>query len=71
MDCWICWCGHESGGVVLYRNAGSRRAPRFVEDATFALALPPMSTPAAVDLEGSGRPLLLSGTVSGGLVIWK
>ena len=63
--------GRESGGIAFYRNAGTRTAPRFVEDASFTLALPPISTPVAVDLEGTGRPLIISGGVSGGLVIWK
>jgi len=63
--------GRESGGVALYRNAGTRTAPRFVEDASFTLALPPISTPVAVDLDGAGRPVVVSGGVSGGLVIWK
>jgi hypothetical protein len=63
--------GHETGGVVLYRNAGTRQAPRFVEDASFKLALPPLSTPLAIDLDGNGRVELVVGTVSGGLVVWK
>jgi hypothetical protein len=63
--------GRESGGVVLYRNVGTRTAPRFVEDTGFTLALPPISTPLAIDLDGDGNFELLSGTVSGGLVMWK
>jgi hypothetical protein len=63
--------GRESGGVVLYRNAGTRMAPRFVEDSTFTIALPPISTPLAIDLDDDRRVEVLSGTVSGGLVMWR
>ncbi len=63
--------GRESGGMVLYRNAGTKSAPRFVEDPAFALPLPPLSTPLAIDLDGNGRVELLAGTVSGGLVMWR
>jgi hypothetical protein len=63
--------GHETGGVALFRNAGTRQAPRFVADPAFVLALPPLSTPMALDLDGNGRVELLVGGVSGGLVLWK
>jgi len=63
--------GQEPGGVVLYRNTGSRTAPKFIEDKSFTLALPPISTPLAIDLDGDGRLEILSGTVSGGLVYWR
>ena len=63
--------GREEGGVAFYRNAGGRAALRFVADPTLTWPLPPMSTPLAVDLDGDGKPEILSGTVSGGLVYWK
>ncbi len=63
--------GGESDGVALYRNAGTKSAPRFVQDPSFALRLPPLSTPLAMDLDADGRVELLAGTVSGGLVLWR
>jgi hypothetical protein len=59
--------GRESGGAVLYRNAGTPAAARFVEDPSVIVTLPPMSTPLVIDLNGDGRLELISGTVSGGL----
>ena len=61
--------GRESGGAVLYRNAGTRAAPRFVEDTSLMLSLPPISTPLVFAI--AGRPALIAGTVSGGLVVWE
>ena len=63
--------GRESGGTVFYRNAGTVRAPRFVEEASSSLTMPPLSTPLAIDLNGDGRPEILSGTGGGGLVYWR
>ncbi|HXT71919.1 MAG TPA: VCBS repeat-containing protein [Vicinamibacterales bacterium] len=60
--------GRESGGAALYRNAGTLRAPRFIEDASISLALPPISTPLAVDLDGDGRIELVAGAAGGGLI---
>ena len=63
--------GHEEGGLAFYRNAGTKSAPRFVADPAFTLALPPISTPVALDLDRDGRIDILSGGLSGGLVFWK
>ena len=63
--------GRESGGLVLYRNTGTRTAPRFVEDRALTAPLPPMSSPVLVDLDGDGLLDVLSGTVSGGLVLYR
>lgn len=63
--------GREEDGAVFYRNAGARPVLRFVADPSIAWPLPPMSTPLAVDLDGDGKPEILAGTVSGGLVYWK
>jgi hypothetical protein len=60
--------GTDEGGLALFRNEGSRAAWRFVRDAGFAPEVPPMSAPAAGDLDGDGRPELLVGNSGGGLV---
>ncbi len=63
--------GREAGGLAVYRNAGTRNAPRFVEDASFTLPLPPMSSPALADLDGDGALDVLAGSAGGGVVFWK
>jgi uncharacterized protein (DUF2141 family) len=63
--------GREASGVAVFRNAGTRTAPRFVPFDGWSLALPPMSTPAFGDLDGDGKLDLVSGTVSGGLVFYR
>jgi hypothetical protein len=65
--------GREIGGVVVYRNLGTRSVPRFAADATIeiALPLPPASTPVFVDLNGDGKADVLSGSTSGGLVFFR
>jgi len=61
----------EEGGAALYRNDGSRTAPRFVADGTFTLPLPALATPQFVDLDGDDSPELLSGGLSGGLFLFR
>jgi hypothetical protein len=62
--------GSENGGVVFYRNEGTRREPRFVTGA-FNLPLPPLAAPIFVDLDGDGRHELITGSLSGGLTYWS
>ncbi len=59
--------GTERGAPVIFRNTGTRQAPRFERDTTLALALPPYSTPLFADLRGTGRLDLLTGDAGGGL----
>ncbi len=63
--------GSEAGGVSFYRNDGSATEPRFVPANSFALPLPPMASPAFVDLNGDGVPELITGSLSGGLTYWQ
>ena len=63
--------GEEGGAVALWRNRGSRTEPRFEPDPGFALAAHPYAAPAAADLDGDGRPEILTGTASGGVLYFS
>ncbi len=64
--------GHEDAGpLAVYRNAGTRRAPRFVPAAPLSFPLPPSSAPAFADLDGDGVTDLVVGTTSGGLRFYR
>ena len=63
--------GRDEGGVVFYRNNGTRTEPRFVLDDTFSLPLPPLAAPLFFDLDGDGRRELLIGNLSGGIRLYK
>jgi hypothetical protein len=62
--------GSENGGVIYYRNDGTRGGPRFVK-AELQLALPPHASPVFVDLNGDGAAELVTGSLSGGLTYWQ
>jgi hypothetical protein len=63
--------GTDDRGVVLYRNGGSRSAPRFAEDSSFSLDVPPISAPAAGDLDGDGVAELIVGNAGGGVLFFS
>jgi len=63
--------GTERGVPAIYRNMGTRSAPRFVRDSSVTLDLPPYSTPAFADLRGTGQPDLFSGGAGGGIGYYR
>ncbi|HEX6132807.1 MAG TPA: VCBS repeat-containing protein [Longimicrobiales bacterium] len=63
--------GREEGGGVVYRNDGGRTQPRFVEDVSLLLPLPPLGSPFFADLDGDGAPELVSGNLSGGIYFFR
>jgi uncharacterized protein (DUF2141 family) len=60
--------GTDDDGLQLYRNVGTRSAPRFERDPSFAPDVPPLSAPATGDLDGDGRVEIVLGTAGGGLL---
>jgi hypothetical protein len=60
--------GTDDGSIVTYRNVGDARSPQFVPDSLLDVDLPPLVTPAFVDLDGDGRLELMVGTEGGGLL---
>jgi hypothetical protein len=64
--------GHEDRGpLVVARNTGTRREPKFARVDSIDLPLPPISAPAVVDLDGDGVKDLMVGTTSGGLRYYR
>lgn len=61
--------GSSTGEILIFRNAGTPEAPAF-EDAG-ALSGDRLTTvPRAADVTGDGRPEIISGADSGGLLYW-
>ncbi|HEX5214179.1 MAG TPA: VCBS repeat-containing protein [Vicinamibacterales bacterium] len=64
--------GHEDAGPpAVYRNAGTKSAPKFVAAPALTIALPPSSSPAFADVNGDGVLDLLVGTTSGGVRFYR
>ena len=63
--------GQESPGLTFYRNDGTPQEPAFVEDPSFNIVLPALSTPTFVDIDGDGDLDLFSGGDGGGLYFYR
>ena len=63
--------GQESPGLTYYRNDGTPQEPAFVEDPSFTMLLPALSTPTLVDIDGDGDLDLFSGGDGGGLYFYR
>ncbi|MEX2526209.1 MAG: VCBS repeat-containing protein [Gemmatimonadota bacterium] len=64
--------GREGGGAMVFRNRGTATEPDFPSEADEEWSfLPRNSTPFMVDILGTGRLQLLSGSLGGGVVFWQ
>ncbi len=60
--------GWELTGVVVFRNDGTRSAPRFEKTPWLTLPVSALAAPAAGDLDGDGKVEVVVGNVSGGVL---
>lgn len=63
--------GREEPGAIIYRNTGTPTEPSFEEDASLTIPLHPYGAPVFADLLGNGRPVLIAGGASGGLIYFE
>ncbi len=63
--------GTEGGDLILYANTGGPDRPEFTPDDEFQMTLFPFAVPRIVDLDADGAPELLSGTLGGGVLLYR
>lgn len=63
--------GAESGDAALYRNDGSATEAVWVEDESFSVSIPSLSSPTMADLDGDGILDVISGETAGGIRFFK
>ena len=63
--------GSEAEGIALYRNVGTQEVPEFILEEGVLPDVAPFSSPFLADIDGDGRPELYTGTVGGGLAMYR
>ncbi len=63
--------GSETEGIHLYRNQGNSTTPDYQRDESFVPGVAPFSSPHVADLDGDGTFELYTGTVAGGLAVFR
>jgi hypothetical protein len=63
--------GSESEGVALYRNHGTSAVPDFRLEPDALPMVAPFSSPVLADLDGDGNAELTTGSVGGGLALYR
>lgn len=63
--------GAESGDAALYRNEGTASEAVWVQDESFNIPIPSLSSPTMADLDGDGILDVISGETAGGIRFFK
>jgi len=64
--------GHEERGPLLVaRNTGTARSPKFTMGEPLPAPMPPITAPVFADIDADGVPELIVGTTSGGLRYYR
>ena len=62
--------GREAPGLQYYRNDGTPEEPLFIEDTSYDVTVPALSTPSLVDIDADGDLDFFSGGHGGGIVFY-